>query len=119
MWTSSYWVLGTDYGAYAVLWGCLETADGTKRESTARTAHEPDLSLALVYLSACYPTTQSALANLSEQSLYHTTDGNTYAQINVRYGYSISLFTNKMRYLSKTKIVILLLRNVFNTPLTS
>jgi hypothetical protein len=32
VWSATYWVLGTKYDAYAVLWGCLVDADATKRK---------------------------------------------------------------------------------------
>ncbi|GFG39611.1 hypothetical protein Cfor_02885 [Coptotermes formosanus] len=46
VWSSSYWVLGTDYSTYAVLWGCLET-DGLapQRESTVRSRQGPGLAV--------------------------------------------------------------------------
>ncbi|KDQ71698.1 apolipoprotein D-like [Zootermopsis nevadensis] len=31
VWSSSYWVLGTNYNTYAVLWGCLVQNDGSIR----------------------------------------------------------------------------------------
>jgi hypothetical protein len=31
VWSSSYWVLATNYDAYVVLWGCLLDGDATVR----------------------------------------------------------------------------------------
>jgi hypothetical protein len=48
VWSSSYWVLGTNYNTYVVLWGCLVKDDGTIRSKfTADSNIQPAVNNAL------------------------------------------------------------------------
>jgi len=45
VWSSSYWVLRTNYNSYVVLWGCLMMDDNTIQRKIAADSHFPFTTL--------------------------------------------------------------------------